>query len=244
VAAQNCRERLIDETLSLCTRFGYESTTVDQIAAAADMTLPEFAGYFASKDAVVMSIVEDLLQAQATALGHVEESTSPEQVLMIATTEVVTAIIDGRGVITRDRMLAMVQIVTANPKLLKQASCARKRVLTQALAERMGVAAENRRVRKAVTMWSAIAASAYLARDSMADHYDPGQDDQLTERMTAELDATFADVMGETPHTLSWELGPWPGRTDASANSRGARDRTAETECAREGQAQLPTSHR
>jgi hypothetical protein len=33
----------------------------------------------------------------------------------------------------------------------------------------------------------------------MAAHYDPGQDDQLEERMTANLAATFAEVMGKAP---------------------------------------------
>jgi hypothetical protein len=116
-----------------------------------------------------------------------------------ATTEVLIAITDGRGVITRDRMLAIAQIFTAHPNLRRQASLARKRILTQALAERMGVAPENRRVRQAVTMWSAVAAGAYLDRYSMAAHYDPGQDDQLEERMTANLAATFAEVMGKAP---------------------------------------------
>jgi hypothetical protein len=112
---------------------------------------------------------------------------------------VVTGAIDGRGVITRDRLLAIAQIFTADPDLRKQASLARKRVLTRALADRMGVAAGNQRVRQAVTMWSAIVAGSYLGRHSMADHYDPHHDDQLVERMTAELAATFADVMGQAP---------------------------------------------
>jgi AcrR family transcriptional regulator len=199
VAVQDCRERLIDATLSLGTRSGYEATTVDQIAAAADVTPPDFARYFASKDEVLMSIVESLLHATAAALRHVDASAGPEQALLIATTKVVTAIVDGRGVITRDRMLAMAQIVTANSDLRQQASFARKRVLAQALADRLGVAAKDRRVRQAVTMWSAIAAGTYLGRRSIADHYDPRQDDQLLDRGIAELVANFADVMGDDP---------------------------------------------
>ena len=199
MAAQDCREQLIDAALSLCTRCGYEAAAIDQMAAGAGVTPSDFARYFATKDAVVMSVVEDLLHATAAALRDVEADVSPEQALLDATTEVLTAIIDGRGVITRDRMLAMAQIVTANPNLRKQASLARKRVLAQALADRMGVAPGNRRVRQAVTMWSAIAAGAYLGRRSMAEHYDPRQDDQLIERMVGELAATFADVMGDRP---------------------------------------------
>jgi AcrR family transcriptional regulator len=200
VAAQkDCRERLVDATLRLCTRCGYEATTIDQIAAEAGVTPPDFARHFASKDAVVMSVVDDLLQATRSALTNVEAAARPEQALLAATTEVVTAILEGRGVITRDRMLAMAEIVTAEPHLRKQASLARRRVLTQGLADWLGVATENRRVRQAVTMWSAIAAGSYLARRSLAAHYDPEQDDRLIERMVEELGANFTEVMGKAP---------------------------------------------
>jgi len=199
VAVRECREQLIDAALSLCIRCGYEATTIDQIAAAAGVTPPEFVRYFASKDAVLMSIVEDLLHAIAAALTNVDAAASPEQSLLIATTEVLTGAIDGRGVITRDRMLAVKQVITALPNLRQQVSLARKRILTEALADRLGVAEEDRRVHQAVTRWSAIAAGAYLVRGSMADHYDPRTDDHLIERMIAELSATFADVMGDNP---------------------------------------------
>jgi AcrR family transcriptional regulator len=200
VAAQkDCRERLIDATLDLCIRCGYEATTIDQIAAAVDATPLEFAQYFATKDAAIMSVVDDLVRASAAALEHVDAAAGPEQAVLLATTEAVTAIVDGRGVITLDRMLAMAQVVTAHPKLRRQASATRRQVLTQALAGRLGVAADDRRVRQAVTMWSAIAGGAYLARHSMADHYDPAADAQLLERVTAELGASFLEVMGDDP---------------------------------------------
>jgi AcrR family transcriptional regulator len=198
-ARKDCRERLIDATLSLCRRCGYEATSVDQIAAVAEATPDEFARYFASKDEVLVSIVEDLLRAAADALGDVEPDTGPEHALFIATTKVVSRVIDGRGVITRDRFLAAAQVFTAHPNLRQQVSLARKRILTGALADRLGVAEDHRHVHQAVTRWSAIMAGAYVVGGSMADYYDPRTDDQLIERMIAELSATFADVMGDNP---------------------------------------------
>jgi AcrR family transcriptional regulator len=214
VAAQDCRERLIDATLSLGTRCGYEATTIEQIAAAAGVTPAEFARHFVGKDAVVMSVVDALLQETCAALTNVEAAVAPEQALLVATSEVVTAIIDGRCVITRERMLAMSEIVTGDANLRKQASLARKRVLTQALADRLGVAEDNRRVRQAVTMWSAVAAGAYLGSGTLGAHYDPRQDDQLTERGLAELVASFTEVMGKPPRK----------RTDPAVNQRLSKD--------------------
>jgi AcrR family transcriptional regulator len=200
VAAQkDCRERLIDATLSLCARCGYEATSVDRIAAAADVSPLDFARYFASKDEVLVSIVGDLLQASVDELGDVEPDTGLEHALFIATIKVVSRVIDGSGVITRDQFLAAAQVFTANPNLRQQVSLARKRTLAGALADRLGVAADDRRVHQAVTRWSAIVAGGYLIGHSMADHYDPRTDDQLIARMIAELSATFADVMGDHP---------------------------------------------
>jgi AcrR family transcriptional regulator len=198
MADQDCRQRLIDATLTLCsTGGGYEVTTVEQIAAAADLTPADFARYFATKDAAIMSIVDDVLRATAVALRGVRDRTSPEEALLVATTEVITAVIDGRGVITRDHMLTIAQLFRANPNLKRQGSLARKRVLAQALAARMGVGADNQRVRQAVVMWSAIAVGANLGRLSIAASNDPRQ--LGIERMIAELDGTFAEVMGAAP---------------------------------------------
>jgi AcrR family transcriptional regulator len=200
VAAQkDCRERLIDATLSLCTRCGYEATSVDQIVAAADVSPDDFARYFASKDEVLVSIVADVLHAAVDELGDVEPDTGLERVLLIATTKAVSRVIDGSGVMTRDRFLAVAQVLTAHPHLRQQVSLARKRILTAALVDRLGVAEDDRRVHHAVTRWSAVVAGSYVIGGSMADHYDPRTDDQLIERMIAELSATFADVMGDNP---------------------------------------------
>jgi AcrR family transcriptional regulator len=198
VAGQkDCRERLIDATLSLCTRCGYEATSIDQIVADADVTPDEFARHFASKDEVLVSIVADLLRASVDELGDVDPDTDLEHALLTATTKAISGVIDGTGVITRDRFLAVAQILTAHPNLRQQVSLARKRILTGALADRLGVAEDDRHVHHAVTRWSAIVAGAYLIGGSMADHYDPRTDDQLIERMIAELSATFFDVMGD-----------------------------------------------
>lgn len=200
------RDRIIDAALDVCSRCGYETTTIDQIATAAGLTPDDFVGYFPTKDAVVIGIVEELLHAQAAALQHVDASLGPEEALLAASTEVVVAVIDGRGVITRDRMFALQQVVAAQPSLRRQASSTRKRILTQALADQLGVAVSNRRVRQAVMKWSAVAGGAYFDRETMAANYDPNQDDQLEQRMRTELNATFAEVMGKDP-SGEWRRG-------------------------------------
>jgi hypothetical protein len=146
-----------------------------------------------------MSIFDDLLHATVTALRDVKTDIGPEHALLIATTEVLRAIVEGRGVITRDRMLAIALILISTSDLQKQASAARKRVLTQALADRMGVGSGDRRVQRAVTTWSAIATGSYIGQLHLPANYDPRHGDWLSERMITNLSETFAEVMGEAP---------------------------------------------
>ena len=48
---QRTRATLIDAAVELCERQGFDSTTVDQIAAVADVSPRTFSRYFATKDA-------------------------------------------------------------------------------------------------------------------------------------------------------------------------------------------------
>jgi AcrR family transcriptional regulator len=132
---EHTRERLIDVTLDLCAVFGYDATTIDQIAAVANIAPDRFVHHFETKDAVLMAVLDDVLQAIAAAFDHLGADMNPEHALLAATIDVLAAVNDGCGVTTVDRL---------------------------AIAERMG-------------------------------------DDQLAERMTADLAAVFVEVTRELP---------------------------------------------
>ena len=197
---QHCREKLITAALDLFSRQGYDATTTAQIAAAAGISPSDFTRHFATKDAVIMSLVADLMHGIVAALAHVNIDTDPIEALLIANTETLTAVIEGHGVTTRERMLTMSYIVASDPKLQQQASAIRKQILTHGLAERMQVDPQDQLVRRAVTMWSAIAAGLYSGRRSLPPNYDPRRDGWLSERMIVRLSQTFDDVMGRAPH--------------------------------------------
>ena len=57
MAEKHDREKLIDVALDLCIRQGHEATTIDQIAAAVGVTAHAVGRYFATKDAIILSIV-------------------------------------------------------------------------------------------------------------------------------------------------------------------------------------------
>lgn len=71
------RRAIQDHALRLFTEQGYEATTVEQIAAAAEVSPSTFFRYFATKEDVVLTdeydpIIEELFQAQPAGLSPLE----------------------------------------------------------------------------------------------------------------------------------------------------------------------------
>src|SRR5688572_5167571 len=56
---QRTRMALVDAALELFSAHGYEATTIDQIAAAADVSPRTFFRYFATKEDVALSLPVD-----------------------------------------------------------------------------------------------------------------------------------------------------------------------------------------
>src|SRR4051812_16365532 len=161
MAEEHIREMLIDIALDLCIRQGYEATTIDQIAAAGGVTSHAVSRYFATKEAIILSIVDDIVGAVAAELVRIPPQTSPPEALLAATTAAISDIANGAGVITRERMQALAHILTASLDMRKKSSALAKQVLSVALAERLGLGPGDPRVRLAVTIRSAVIAAAY-----------------------------------------------------------------------------------
>jgi AcrR family transcriptional regulator len=193
------RERLIDAALELCARYGYDATTLDQIAAKAGVSEADSAKYFATTEAVLMSIVDDMAHATAAVLENTAKGIEPERALLSASAVTVSAIIEGRGAVPLERLLAMAGVISATRNLHRTVSAARKRVITKPLAEWMGVDPTDRRLQRALTMWSAVIASSYVGASEMPKGYEPQRDSELQQRMIANLAYSFGDVMGVDP---------------------------------------------
>jgi AcrR family transcriptional regulator len=111
------RERLIDATLELCAAFGYDATTVDQIAAAAHVAPDHFVDYFENKDAVLTAVLDDAEQAIAAAFPHVGGGINPDQALLIAIIEDLAVISEGCSAVTAERLAVIAQTVRAHAAL-------------------------------------------------------------------------------------------------------------------------------
>ena len=153
---------LIDAAVRLCEKQGYEGTTVDQIAAVADVSPRTFSRYFATKDAVILALVDDMVDAIAVQLVKQPPELTELDALLAAHIAMIrattTAAEDG---FTTDRLKTTARIVTSSGALRLVASEFRTHAVTLELAKRMGVTLDDRKLRLVMAVWAAILLTAF-----------------------------------------------------------------------------------
>lgn len=145
---QRTRAMLIDAATDLCLRQGYESTTVDQIAAAADVSPRTFSRYFATKDAVFLTLIDDYSHEVAIELETVPFDVGPLEAMRQAHVAVLTRVAKRQvGRLTTERIILMLRVINASDTL-RQAALEFKHDMTEVvIAKRMGVDVDDRRRR-------------------------------------------------------------------------------------------------
>lgn len=158
---QRTRSMLIDAAVELCDKQGFDNTTVDQIAAVADVSPRTFSRYFATKDAVILALIDDMTAAIAVQLARQPPELSPLDAMFGAHVAMIegtaTASADG---FTTERLKTITRIVNSSPALRLAASDFRDHAVTQGLGERMGVEFDDKRLQLAVAVFATILLSA------------------------------------------------------------------------------------
>ena len=190
------RATLIDAAVQLCDRQGFERTTVDQIAAFADVSPRTFSRYFATKDAVVLASVDEVVAFVATELARQPADISHLEALYRATVAAFNSTKDGSpGGVTADRLVAAARIVNSS-QALKQAVLEYRPDATMIeLAKRMGVSQDDSRLRLLSTVWCVILLT---SSGDLGENTD-GQEvtvDGLISRLTTTY-AQFAQLMAD-----------------------------------------------
>ena len=158
---QRTRATLIDAAVRLCLEQGYDNTTVEQIAAVADVSPRTFSRYFATKDAVVMTLLEDLVDAVAAELETIPHDVPVLRAMKQAHVNVLSKVRSGEvPTLTAEGIILMLRIVNSTPGLKMAATEFRPMPTVNALAERMGVAPDDRTLQLVSAVWSAIIVTA------------------------------------------------------------------------------------
>ena len=190
---QRTRAELIEAAVDLCTRQGYEATTVDQIAAVADVSPRTFSRYFATKDAVVLASIDGIVEVVAGHLARQPKDINHLDALYRAHLEAFAATKSvGPDGLTADRLLAAARIINSSPTLRHLSADFREDAVNSALAERLGVARDDKRLQLLVCVWSAILTTA-ISDVSKAEWASITVDEIL-----ARIEATYLLFLGET----------------------------------------------
>lgn len=188
------RATLIDAAVGLCERQGFDGTTVDQIAAVAEVSPRTFSRYFATKDAIALALIDEVvenaameLSRQPLELSHME-ALRRAYVAMARNTQLAST-----GALSAERLLQILRIVMSSAALRQAAVEYRASAVDAALAERMGTTLDDRRVKLLAAVWGALLMTAMreLAQ-SASDAAGIGVDD-----VVMAFEDTYADFAGE-----------------------------------------------
>ncbi len=159
---QRTRSLIIDAAVELFLRHGYDRTTVDQIAAAAEVSTRTFSRYFPTKESVVAAVAADLDDLVAQALELQPRDITEYEALARAHLELCEP--DGsRTPSAFNQMAVVIQILNSSPtlttaSLVSNLQPAKFRLVT---ARRMGLPADHLAVRLVVAGWTSLVESAF-----------------------------------------------------------------------------------
>ena len=148
---------LIDAAVELCERQGFDRTTVDQIAAIADVSPRTFSRYFATKDAIALALIDEVLERTALELARQPSDISHfdallrSHVLMANATKLAPP-----GALSADRLMCIVRIIVTSPALRQAVLEFRADAIDVELAKRMGAGVDERRLQLMSAVWGSI----------------------------------------------------------------------------------------
>jgi AcrR family transcriptional regulator len=193
---QRTRATLIDAAVELCERQGFERTTVDQIAAIADVSPRTFSRYFATKDAIALALIDEAitqaaveLARQPTDIGHFE-ALRRSYVATYSGTKTAPP-----GGLSSDRMMCTVRIIMSSAALRHAAIQYRHHAVNIELAKRMGVDLDDRKIKLVAAMWASFIMTALGDLSEKTDWQLVGIDDVVS-RLEAAF-AEFTELVGD-----------------------------------------------
>jgi len=162
---QRTRATIVDVAARLCAQRGYENTTVDQIAAAADISPRTFSRYFHSKEAVIGALIEDTSEHVAAALARQPHDITEHEALARAHLELFRSAERGEPeAMSFDRMNGFLRILNNSPTLGLASFTFRAegptRAVNAALARRMAVPVDHPAIRILFDTWAVLMAAA------------------------------------------------------------------------------------
>jgi AcrR family transcriptional regulator len=194
------REALVEAATELCLRQGFDNTTVEQIATAADVSTRTFSRYFPNKGAVIAAIADEMDEYIATALSR-QPADITEYEALLAAHLAVFAPETGQLTPGFQRMAALIAIDNGSDSAKVSAFAHQRGISDNAsltvMGRRMGVAFDHPAVRLISDVWTMLFATSFSGLGL------PGNDPIEPKVVCDRLCATFEQFR------RSWS--PWNG---------------------------------
>jgi AcrR family transcriptional regulator len=191
---QRTRATLIDAAVELCDRQGFDRTTVDQIAAIADVSPRTFSRYFPTKDAIALALVDEVLDRTAVELARQPRDINQFEALYRSYVAMANATkVAPVGELSAERLMCIVRIILSSINLRQAAVEYRASIIDVELAKRLGTGLQERKLRLVSGVWGSILMTALTDLASECRDWSQVTVDDLLDR----LEITFAEFMSE-----------------------------------------------
>lgn len=188
------RATLLSAAVGLCEEQGFERTTVDQIAAIANVSPRTFSRYFPTKEAIALALIDDVLAITSAELARQPLDMSLYDAIRRAYVATGHACREGRrDAVPTPRLLQLLRILMTSPVLRQAAVEYRANAVDMVVAQRLGVAVDDRRVKLAAGVSGALMMTAL---ENLADNL-TSLDAMTVDDVIDAYEATFAEFTSE-----------------------------------------------
>ena len=195
------RFQLVGAAVELSRRHGFANATVEQIAAAVDVSPRTFSRYFPTKEAAILSVIQDMAE---TALAHLDDAdadVAPLDALVQSHLTMLDDVHAGRHAVTPSLLAGALLVIGESAVLRPLAIGTTHQGLLESVARRMGVGADARGPWLVMRVWlSALAcASREVGMDVALGRCDPTLTAKAMKRQVVEVRAELADLVPAVP---------------------------------------------
>jgi AcrR family transcriptional regulator len=194
---QQTRATLVAAALDLVDRQGYERTTVEQIADAAEVSPRTVAHYFPSKDLMLLSLLDTFTDAVNEELAGIPLHTPPLHALLTANITMLDKAARGEGTMTAARVGTLLRIVNLARSLQLGTIRVRSSATADVVADRIGTSRDDPTVALTAAVWASVTSTAWQSM-RMGEMLDRTAVEDLPDFMSRTLRETFNDLVDLT----------------------------------------------
>lgn len=156
---EQTRGRIVEVALNLCATQGFDATTIDQIAAAADVSPRTINRYFPTKEDIVLGLVDEFLGEAMSDLRAMPVNGDELEALYQSFQNLMHRIITASEPVSFELFQQFQQVMRESPSVAarsREVAEFKENLTRTTVAERMGVDADELSVRLIAATWSAI----------------------------------------------------------------------------------------